>query len=416
MEEIIRISTPIDGKNILLGVTGSIAAYKAAELASKLTQAGGQVTTLFTPSALQFISAVTFQSVTGREALTDTELWGMRAHVLHVNLAHTTDLFVIAPATANTIAKLAHGIADNLLTISALAYHSPNEQKPLIIAPAMDGGMFSNPATQTNLEILKKRGAIIVGPEAGHLASGLVMKGRMSEPATLLGHIRCVLGRNGALKGRRVVVTAGGTQEPIDPVRVITNHSSGKQGYALAQAAVDAGAQVTLVSAPVSLPVPVGVDCIEVKTAEEMDKAVLQACKDADVLLMAAAVADYRPVQAASQKIKKQNALRSVELEPTPDILKAIAALRKSLPRLRVVVGFAAETEALLANARQKLEAKNLDMIVANDVSAVDAGFGVDTNRVSLLYRDGKQEALPLLSKNDVAGVVLQRVADSFPA
>jgi len=192
MEEIIRISTPIDGKNILLGVTGSIAAYKAAELASKLTQAGGQVTTLFTPSALQFISAVTFQSVTGREALTDTELWGMRAHVLHVNLAHTTDLFVIAPATANTIAKLAHGIADNLLTISALAYHSPNEQKPLIIAPAMDGGMFSNPATQTNLEILKKRGAIIVGPEAGHLASGLVMKGRMSEPATLLGHIRCV--------------------------------------------------------------------------------------------------------------------------------------------------------------------------------------------------------------------------------
>jgi phosphopantothenoylcysteine decarboxylase/phosphopantothenate--cysteine ligase len=401
---------PLDQKHILLGVTGSIAAYKAAELASKLTQAGSRVNALLTPSATQFITPLSFQSVTGQEAYTDAALWGAQSHVLHVGMGHTADLMIIAPATANTIARLAHGMADNLLVLTALAFGPGTAERPLVIAPAMDGGMYTHPSTQENIEILRRRGAVIIGPEAGHLASGLKAHGRMTEPLVLLGHIRYLLTRKGALHGRRVVVTAGGTQEPIDPVRVITNRSSGKQGFALAQAALDLGAEVSLIAAPNALPVPVGVQYIPVGSAAEMEAAVLKACLSADALLMAAAVADFTPTHPAEQKIKKQAGVPRIELTPTNDILAAVATQRTQSGMPRAVFGFAAETQDLLNNAQVKLQAKKLDMIVANDVSAADAGFAVDTNRVTLLRADGSREALPLLSKDEVAEKIIQEL------
>ena len=401
---------PLDQKHILLGVTGSIAAYKAAELASKLTQAGARVNALLTPSATQFITTLTFQSVTGQEAYTDAALWGAQSHVLHVGMGHTADLMIIAPATANTIARLAHGLADNLLVLTALAFGPGTAERPLVIAPAMDGGMYTHPSTQENIEILRRRGAVIIGPEAGHLASGLKAHGRMTEPLVLLGHIRYLLTRKEALHGRRVVVTAGGTQEPIDPVRVITNRSSGKQGFALAQAALDLGAEVSLIAAPNAQSVPVGVQYIPVSSAAEMEVAVLKACQSADALLMAAAVADFTPTHPAGQKIKKRAGVPRIELTPTNDILAAVATQRTQSGMPRAVFGFAAETQDLLNNAQVKLQAKKLDMIVANNVSAADAGFAVDTNRVTLLRADGSHEALPLLNKDEVAEKIIQEL------
>lgn len=395
---------PLEGKRILLGVTGSIACYKAADLASKLTQLGAQVDTVLTGAAMHFIAPLTFQSVTGFRAYTDDDLWGPDGHVLHVKLGKDADLVLIAPATANTLAKLAAGQADNLLTLAALVTTAP-----LMLAPAMDGGMYDHPATQANLETLRNRGAYILGPHSGHLASGLSGVGRMLEPAELAGHVRAVLGARGPLRGRRVLVTAGGTQEPIDPVRLIANRSSGKQGYALAQAAIDLGAQVTLVSGPTALPAPVGAELIPVETAEQMRAAIIQHAPGRDVLLMAAAVADFRPDQAAERKIKRAGGAPEVKLVPNPDILQGVAALPQ---RPEVLVGFAAESNDLLANAAHKLEAKGLDLIVANDISAADAGFEVDTNRVVLLGRDGSQTELPLLSKYEVARQVLARVTE----
>jgi phosphopantothenoylcysteine decarboxylase/phosphopantothenate--cysteine ligase len=392
------MSTPLADKQILLCVTGSIAAYKAVDLASKLAQAGALVETILTSDATRFVTPLSFQSVTGQPAYTDADLWGAEAHVLHVGLAQRADLLVIAPLTAQTMAKMAHGLADNLVTLAALATHSP-----ILLAPAMDAGMFAHPATQANLRLLQERGAIVVGPEEGHLASGLVARGRMTEPADLLGHIRYHLSRPGPLQGRQVVVTAGGTQEPLDPVRILTNRSSGKQGIALAQAALDAGANVTLVAAPVTVPLPIGVHHLPVRTAAGMAQAVLDTCRDADTLLMAAAVADFRPDQAARQKIKKQRGLPTLTLEPTTDILAAVARQRQKTGHPLIVVGFAAETEDLVHNARAKLQAKALDLIVANDVGAPDAGFQVDTNRVTLIAADGETEHLPLLSKAKVA-------------
>jgi len=342
---------PLEGKHILLGITGSIAAYKAADLASKLAQLGAQVDTLLTPAAEKFVSPLTFQSVTGRPAYTEASLWGGQGHVVHIELAHQADLLVIAPASANTLAKLAHGVADNLLSVVALAFGPGTPERPLVLAPAMDGGMFAHPATQQNLETLRQRGAQVIGPEAGHLASGLVKIGRMSEPAAILGQLRYLLTRGGALAGRRVVVSAGGTQEPVDPVRVLTNRSSGKQGYALAQAALDAGAEVTLISAPTALAAPVGARLIPVQTAAEMEEAVLSTCIECDALLMAAAVADFRPARAAQQKIKKDQGAPVLELEPTHDILALVGLQRGQSGRPRVVMGFAAETESLLENA-----------------------------------------------------------------
>ncbi|NIS79070.1 MAG: bifunctional phosphopantothenoylcysteine decarboxylase/phosphopantothenate--cysteine ligase CoaBC [Anaerolineales bacterium] len=397
----------LEDRRIMLGVTGSIAAYKAVDLASKLTQGGARVDVILTDAAQQFVAPLSFQSVTGERAYTDEDLWGGEAHVIHVGLAQEADLFLIAPITANTIAKLAHGHANSLLTVTALAIGCP-----LVIAPAMDAGMFEHPATQANLAILKERGVWVVGPVKGRMASGLIGMGRMVEPEDLVGHVRRILGREGALAGRRVVVTAGGTQEPVDPVRVLANRSSGKQGFALAQAALDRGAEVILISAPTHLTTPVGAERIDVTTAAGMLDAVMKATETADVLLMAAAVADFRPIRTADEKLKRRKGVPEVDLEPTEDILAAVAARRKKAKRPELIVGFAAESEDLLNNARAKLEEKGLSLIVANDITASDAGFAVDTNRVTILDADGGAEELPLMRKTDVAEQVLRRVVD----
>ena len=393
-------------KRVTLGVTGSIAAYKAADLASKLTQAGAQVDVILSGAAEKFVTPLTFQSVTGRRAYIDNDLWGNEAHVLHVGLGHAADLLVIAPCTANTIAKLAHGQADNLLTVTALAMRSP-----LLIAPAMDGGMYDHPATQENIETLKKRGATFIGPAEGHLASGLSGVGRMLETAEILGHIRILLGQNGLLTDRKIIIAAGGTQEPLDPVRVLTNRSSGKQGYALAQTALDMGAQVILITTPTSLTPPIGARVVNVETAKQMLEAVQAESSTSDALIMAAAVADFRPKHQAKDKIKKEGGMPQIELEATEDILKTVAGEGSGRERPRVVVGFAAESRDLLENAAHKLQSKGLDFIAANDISAKDAGFAVETNRVTLLFADGRQESLPLMSKSEVAEVILVRVA-----
>lgn len=392
----------LQSKRILLGVTGSIAAYKAADLASQLTQAGAEVDVILTEAATKFIAPLTFQSLTGRTAYSD--LWGSDAHVIHVGLGERADLLVIAPATADVIARLAHGLANDLLTVTALAARCP-----VLVAPAMDGGMFAHPATQANLKTLAERGVTLLGPAEGRMASGLVGRGRMVEPEEILGHVRLALGRKGPLAGRRIVVTAGGTQEPIDPVRFISNRSSGKQGFAVAQVALDRGAQVTLVAGPTALGAPIGARRVDVTTAAEMAEAVL-AVADADALIMAAAVADFRPAQVADQKIKKA-AVPLVELETTVDILSAVAERREATGKPTVVVGFAAESENLIENAREKVFRKRLSLIVANDISAKDAGFSVDTNRVTLIGSGGGVEPLPLMSKEQVAEVVLERVA-----
>jgi len=393
-------------KHLLLGVTGSIAAYKAADLASQLTQAGALVDVVLTEAATRFITPLTFQSVTGRPAYSDLWVASAEAHVVHVALAEQAHLMVIAPATADVIARLAHGLADDFLAITALAARCP-----LLLAPAMDGGMYEHPATQANLKTLADRGVVLLGPAEGRMASGLVGRGRLLEPEAIFGHIRLALAQGGSLAGRHVVVSAGGTQEPIDPVRFISNRSSGKQGYALAQAALDRGAQVTLVTSPTALSAPAGAQLVPVQTADEMAQAVLAASAEADVLLMAAAVADFRPAQIASQKIKK-SAVPEIQLEKTLDILTTVAEARDRSPLKRpaVIVGFAAESQSLIENARDKVLRKRLSLIVANDISATDAGFGVDTNRVTLIDEGGGIEALPLLTKTQVAEAVLARV------
>ena len=392
---------PLDQKRVILGVTGSIACYKAADLASKLTQAGAQVDVILSHGATRFITPLTFRAITHRPVVTDLFDPESDLAMEHISLATQAHLLVVAPATANAIAKLALGLADDALTATALATTAP-----LLVAPAMDANMHAHPTVQQNLKTLRERGAHVVGPAQGRLASGLVGMGRMEEPATILGHIRWVLGRDGDLARRHIVVSAGGTQEPIDPVRVVANRSSGKMGYAVAEAARDRGAHVTLVAAPTSLPDPPGVAVRHVATALEMRDAVLLACSNADALVMAAAVADYRPRSAASQKVKSAaNETWSMELERNPDI---IAEVDGSV----IKVGFAAETEELLANARAKLASKGLHLIVANDVTAEGSGFGADTNQVTLLSPDGRAEELPLLPKAEVGHRILDRVAE----
>lgn len=390
----------IKGKKIVLGVSGSIAVYKTVSLASKLAQSGALVEVILTESAAKLVAPLTFSSVTGRRAFTDQDLWKTSDHVPHIELGESNDIFLIAPATANTIAKLARGIADNLLTVSALA-----SRTPVLVAPAMDGGMYAHPATQENLKILRDRGISILGPKEGHLASGLEGKGRMLEPEELFGYLRLQLGREGVLAGKKVVVTAGGTREPIDPVRHITNRSSGKQGYALAQAALDQGALVSLISAPTALRPPVGARVIPVVTADQMQDAVFAEVEQADLLLMAAAVADFKLAQPAGEKIKKESGdFSQLPLEPTADILAAVADY-KERPGMgpKLTVGFAAESERIVANAEEKLHQKKLDMIVVNDITREDAGFEVDTNQVILLWADGRRKDLPLMSKEEAA-------------
>jgi phosphopantothenoylcysteine decarboxylase/phosphopantothenate--cysteine ligase len=401
----------LQGKHILLGITGGISAYKAADLASKLVQAGALVDVILTRSAMAFITPLTFESLTHRAVHTDVLAMaaiGERREIAHVSLAKAADLFIIAPATAQTLAKLALGLADDLLGATALSCPAP-----LLIAPAMESHMWEHPATQDHVRTLRERGATFAGPATGRLASGALGVGRMAEPSDILEMARATLGQHGPLKGRRVVITAGGTVEPLDPVRILTNRSSGKMGVALAQAARDAGAAVILVHAPLAVPVPPGVEAVAVRTAVEMCDAVFSVLGTADVLIGAAAVADFRPAEAATQKLKKGVTEEwFVRLVRNPDILAEVAVYRQEHNRPRVVVGFAAETEDLLKNAQAKLAAKNLDIIVANDVGEAGSGFGADDNRVVLLHKDGKQEMLPLLPKTEVAERIIAQISE----
>lgn len=399
----------LQGADIVLGVTGGIAAYKAVDLCSKLVQAGAGVDVVMTDAATHFVTPLPFQTISKRPVSVDQFRLLRDMDMAHIELSKKADVLVIAPATANTIAKLANGVADNLLSSTALACTAP-----LVLAPAMDADMWAHPAVQRNVAVLVERGAWVVGPGEGRLASGRMGRGRLVDTSQILGAIRQALGSRGALAGRSVVVTAGGTQEPLDPVRYLGNRSSGKMGYALAEAARDAGARVVLVSAPTALETPFGVELRPVQTAAEMAATVLSALEQADVLLMAAAVADYRPAEVSLQKIKKGSGDLALSLARTTDILAAVAE-RRAQPDARpdVVVGFAAETEHVLANARDKLVRKRLDLIVANDVSASDSGFAVDTNRATLIDQE-TEENLPLMSKADLAARIIQRVASLF--
>ena len=388
---------PLHGKNIVLGVTGSIASYKAADLASKLVQAGARVDVVMSENAAHFITPMTFHALTHRPVTTDLFDPHSELAIDHVALGMRADIIVVAPATANTIAKLAAGVADDVLTTTVLGTVAP-----LLVAPAMDAHMYDHPAVQDNLARLRNRGVTIVGPEGGRLASGLMGMGRLTDPELLVEHIKLVLGRRGDLLGKKVVVSAGGTQEPLDPVRILTNHSSGKQGYAVAEAARDRGAAVTLVTTPVALRPPVGVRVVRVKSARDMLEAMLDVTNQADIVVMAAAVADYRPVAESDHKIKKSGETISLELAKNPDIIATVNG-----PFVKI--GFAAETEDLLVNAETKLRSKGLHLVAANDVTATDAGFGVDTNRVLLLDRDGKVEELPLLTKYEVGHRILDK-------
>ena len=407
-------------KRILVGICGGIACYKAVELVSRLQQAGALVDVLMSDRAEEFVRPLTFSTMSHRPVYSD--LWEPSGHAAetHIALAEEADILVVVPATANTIAKLARGTADNMLTAVALA-----TKVPLLVAPAMHQNMYTHPATQANLALLRERGAFIVEPELGRLASGEVGVGRLPDTSVLLGAINVVLGQTGDLAGRLVVVTAGGTQEPIDPVRYVGNRSSGKMGYALATEARDRGANVILISGPVALDAPYGVEVQQVETAMQMRDAVLSAVVDADVLVMSAAVADYRPVVAATQKIKKGGS-RAQELADqngfflrlvrNPDILEELAdsvdrQIGNENPKRRLVrVGFAAETSDLVNYARTKLVAKRLDLLVANDVSRPDSGFGAETNKVYIFHASGAMEDLPVMPKTGVAAAIWDRI------
>ena len=393
---------PLENKHIVLGVTGSIACYKALDLASKLVQAGALVDTVMSFGATQFVTPLAFRSLTHREVVTDGLNPRSELAIEHVALAQRADIVVIAPATVHCIAKLAAGLADDPLTTTVVATRAP-----LLVAPAMDANMYHHPATQGNLAKLRERGVVIAGPAPGRLASGHVGMGRLLETPELLGYIRATLGKEGDLAGRTIVVSAGGTMEAIDPVRVITNHSSGKMGYALAEAARDRGAWVVLVTAATGLPDPALVRVVRVKSAQQMCDAVLEHVKAADALIMAAAVADYRPSAAADHKIKKSNDDLTIVLTKTTDILETAQGNF-------VKVGFSAESQDLVRNAKAKVQRKNLDLIVANDITDPESGFGVDTNKVALIDRDLRVEELPVMTKYEVSHRVLDRVRALF--
>jgi phosphopantothenoylcysteine decarboxylase / phosphopantothenate---cysteine ligase len=391
---------PLRGKNVVLGVTGSIAAFKAVALASELVKAGALVDVVMTRAAQHFVTPLSFGAITHRSVVTDMFEITSELTIGHVTLGQRADALVVAPASADAIARLALGLADDPLGTTALATRAP-----LLVAPAMEPTMFAHPATQANLATLRGRGATIVGPAVGRLASGREGAGRMVEPSDIVAALATLLGRQRDFAGKRVVVTAGGTREPIDPVRYIGNRSSGKMGYAIAEAARDRGAEVTLITGPSSLAPPTGVRVVGIESARDLEQAVRSEVTNADVLIMAAAVADYRVERPADQKIKKEdgNNHLTLHLIPNPDILAGLADVNI------VKVGFAAETEDLIAHARSKLERKKVDMIVANDVSAPGSGFGTDTNQVVLLTRDGASE-LPLLPKRAVADHILDKI------
>lgn len=393
------MSGPLSGRRVVLGVSGSIACYKAADLASRLVQAGAQVDVALTPAAVQFVTSLTFRSLTGRQPYTDMFQPHGEGGEAHVELARRADVMLIAPVSATTMGRLAHGMAEDFVSLTALATRAP-----LLLAPAMDSQMWAHPATQANRLTLEGRGVQFLGPLSGRLASGRSGEGRLMEPAAIVEHVKARLGRErGDLRGRRVVVTAGGTREAIDPVRFVGNHSSGKMGYAVAEAARDRGAEVVLVTTA-ALPDPPSMRVVKVSSALEMLDAVRAACERCDVLVMPAAVADYRPAEQAPQKIKRAGVEEmTIRLVENPDISATVQG-----DFVKVV--FAAETENMVENAVGKLKRKGAQLIVANDVTATDAGFGTDDNRVTILDLDGGAEELPLMSKYDVAVRVLDRV------
>lgn len=389
----------LNGKTIVLGITGGIAAYKAADLSSKLTQAGANVKVVMTWEATKLIKPITFQALTGNPVVTEMFKPAEPSKITHISLADEADIVAIVPATANIIAKIAGGIADDMLTCLVLATIAP-----VVISPAMHHNMYVNPVTQENIAKLKSRGFIIIPAAHGRLASGALGYGRLPEITEIIGVIQQTLGRNSDLAGKRIVVTAGGTQEAIDPVRFIGNHSSGKMGYAIAEAARDRGAQVTLISAPTSLSDPIGVEMVNIKSIVEMRDKVVRAVKKADVLIMSAAGADFIPKTIATQKIKKSDAGLTLEMIKAPDILSEIKDGKF------VKVGFKAETQNLEENARDKLYKTDLDLIVANDVTKEGSGFGTDTNEVTIINKKGESEHLPLMSKREVADKILDEV------
>ena len=396
--------TNLDDKSVVLGISGSIASYKAVDLASKLVQMNASVDVVMTPAAREFVTPLTFAAITHRPVVTSMFEPQSEMSINHVALAERADIVAVVPATANTMARIAHGMADDPISATVLATRAP-----VMVAPAMDANMYDSPATQANVTTLLERGIHFAGPAEGRLASGLVGKGRLLETADLLGHIRVLLGRDGDLAGRKIVVTAGGTQEAIDPVRIITNHSSGKMGHAIAEAARDRGARPVLITAPSALADSVGVKTVRVHSALSMRDALNRECLDADAVIMAAAVADWRVAEVASRKVKKGDSdTWTLDLVKNPDLIAGISSDKI------VKVGFAAETESLVENAKSKLVSKDLDLIVANDITASDAGFASDDNRVIILDRQGGIDRLPLMSKYDVGVEVLNRVLPLF--
>ena len=393
----------LTGKTVVLGVTGGIACFKAAALASMLVKQHADVQVLMTANATRFVTPLTFEQLTGNRALVDTFDRNFTHSVEHIAVADRADFVLIAPATANVLAKLAHGIADDMLTTTVLACRCPKAA-----APAMNTGMYENPVTQDNLATLRRYGWEIVEPAEGRLACGAVGKGRLPEPDRLLEVCLHTLAHEKDLAGRRVLVTAGPTREPLDPVRYLTNRSTGKMGYAVARAASYRGAEVTLVSGPVDLPRPGYMEVVDVTTAGEMYDAVTARAGDMDIIIKAAAVADYRPAQVAEDKIKKSDGELSLPLERTRDIL---AALGEGKRPGQFLCGFSMETEHVIENSRDKLERKHLDMIAANSVKQEGAGFGVDTNVLTLITPDGERE-LPLLSKYDAANALLDAILE----
>ena len=391
-------------KCVVLGVSGGIACYKSCDLVSRLVKAGLDVYVIMTENAAKLVQPLTFQTLSKHPVAVDTFQPVNAFEVEHIALAQRADLFVIAPATANILAKLAHGIADDMLSTTALATRAP-----MLVAPAMNTAMWEHPATQANMRILTERGVMTCGPEGGLLACGDSGMGRMSEPSDIAEKILAVLNSQQSLSGLKVLVTAGPTREPLDPVRFLTNRSSGKMGYALAQAALERGAEVTLVSGPVALSAPRGARVLPVETTEDLLKTMLAETSAHDIIIQAAAPADYRPESVADQKIKKQHGDDfTLRLTETPDVARAVGEIRHPG---QVIVGFAAETERLTENARGKLSRKNLDMIVANDVTRPGAGFDVDTNIITLITPDGMTE-YPMMSKKDAAGVILDRALE----
>ena len=391
----------VHGKSILLGISGSISSYKAVDLASKLVQHGADLDVIMTSSAAQFIAPLTFESIIHKPVIQDVFTSGSEEGIYHISATEQADLVVIAPATANMIAKIANGICDDPVSLAVLS-----SKAPVIVCPAMDGHMYQNPATQENIQKLTDRGIVLVGPTTGHLASGSIGQGRLVEPSDILGHIRLLLGQTGDLAGRKIVVSAGGTQEAIDPVRFLGNRSSGKMGYALAEAAIDRGANTVLIAAPNNLTNPIGAKILEVVTAKEMHRAILNEMEDCDILIMPAAVADWRPKETSKNKIKKNDLENwSITLQKNEDILRSIKEADL------VKVGFAAETENTLSQARQKLNEKNLNLIVANNVTETDIGFGSENNEVILIDREGNVNELGLLSKYEIGQHILNAVA-----